>query len=632
MLAHIPPEILSHIAFHLALASPDTLLATPNVPLLQTCRAVADTLAPSRNYRLYARIYRACFDTDAAERRMGSGYDAGPAGARYKKLTVDGGKKIQAQGMVAELQKRLGSLARLRRMVQQGDVRDVVDSDLWVLYFMLIENDGKNIDLLFGPTALVDLERFLELYHEQHLLEAAVAPGYPEETVGRSLAMWMIWFVAGSGPSDETEEQREERQFVLRPYVFAAPRYDAYFAPWTLPSLPISPESAALLSEDLGGSNPYVADLVPRSRLEVIQAYGRDVRICAPHISHAAIARFFYRRLGEEIEESKTNVVVAPFMSLLGEASRTASTSTTPAGPTPAGPTPTGPSPASTAPQTPLLAPFGAPSTRMPLLTSSAAHDAEFYRLSLCYDPTRTPGMPRPAWRGTFEGCWEGTFSFFDFEAFKEMLSGQARALYEGPYGEQAQVWKIKETWVRREGWVRKEAVDKGKGKAKAKGEEREVEEPQSPNTAVSGPMLNAGFPSDQVSPTFPSLAPFAAEQVTVQETIQQQLEAMNGYEQVPEHELDEMMGADDGGEEADLELLLTGVGHSAWGNFILKGRVRAWDGMASLVKEYAPDSRGKWIYRGYVMAGSIFVGRWRDTYTPESYVGYEGTFILNRR
>ena len=37
-------------------------------------------------------------------------------------------------------------------------------------------------------------------------------------------------------------------------------------------------------------------------------------------------------------------------------------------------------------------------------------------------------------------------------------------------------------------------------------------------------------------------------------------------------------------------------------------------------------------MYRGYVVAGDSMVGRWRDTYTADQFVGYEGTFILNRR
>lgn len=72
-------------------------------------------------------------------------------------------------------------------------------------------------------------------------------------------------------------------------------------------------------------------------------------------------------------------------------------------------------------------------------------------------------------------------------------------------------------------------------------------------------------------------------------------------------------------------EILLSGTGHSAWGRFILRGRVRTWDGLITITKEYRPDGRGRWLYRGYIVAGNKFVGRWRDTFTPEDMCGYEG-------
>lgn len=648
MLEQIPPEIISHIAYHLCLFPHALTTSTPPIALLQTSKTIYQAIAPERNTRLYARIYRGWFDVAAAERRLGNRkISAAPPGTdgengngnkRKRNFTTDMMKgqegdttpRLRAQDLVNEMKRRVKALARLREMVKRGDVTEVPDDDLWVLYFMLIENgmsfphvnfllaclikaphgiDGKNAEILFGDQAIVHLPTFLELYHRQHFLAAAMEPGYPEETTGRSLAMWIAWFVLGSGmfifpllqcpsqadqrigPEDETVEQREERQFVLRPYVFAAPRYDAYFAPWTLPTLPLK---HVLASAD--ESNPYIADLVPRSRLVQVKAYGWQLNLCPPNISQAAILRFFYRRLGEEVDET---TMAAPFMGLRadgpggggggsGVSTRVHSTSTSRAG---SGTT----TPITRQAFSSCLPPSFSP----PLFSSSLTHDLDFARLSLCYDPMHTPGMPRPTWRGSFEGCWEGTFSFFDFDAFREMLGGQARALYEGPYGEQAQVWKIKETWVRKQGWVRKGRKDeKGKGKAGQEEEEgneeedHEEDEEELGRSPVSGPMLNAGFPIDQVTPPFPVLAPFAAEAATLHETIQQQLEAMEGYEAVPEHELDEMMRQaeedGDGGEGVGLELLLTGTGHSAWGNFILKGRVRAWDGMASLVKEYA--------------------------------------------
>ena len=166
------------------------------------------------------------------------------------------------------------------------------------------------------------------------------------------------------------------------------------------------------------------------------------------------------------------------------------------------------------------------------------------------------------------------------------MLAGNSRALYEGPFGEQAQVWKLSETFVRPKSKKKKVAVDDtdddmtGKGKAKAEGES--TDEPR--NIPFNGPATNAGFPADLPNSTSAGLATPSAEQLTLQETIKTQVEAIEGYEIVPDDELNEACTSACPG----LEILLTGTGHSAWGRFILKGRVRAWDGMATLVKEYA--------------------------------------------
>ena len=201
------------------------------------------------------------------------------------------------------------------------------------------------------------------------------------------------------------------------------------------------------------------------------------------------------------------------------------------------------------------------------VIRDSRQHDRDFQRMTCCYDASICRGMKRTAWRGSWEGSWEGNFSFFEFDAFREMLAGSPRALYQGSFGEQAQVWKIKETFVR--------PSRTNKGKTPLKG------------LPLRGPMTNAGFPTGQRMSATAGLSSATAEEATTQETITQQVEALEGYEIIPDEKVDEAM-ADDGGEESGMEILLTGTGHSAWGKFILKGRVRAWDGMASLVKEYA--------------------------------------------
>jgi hypothetical protein len=39
-----------------------------------------------------------------------------------------------------------------------------------------------------------------------------------------------------------------------------------------------------------------------------------------------------------------------------------------------------------------------------------------------------------------------------------------------------------------------------------------------------------------------------------------------------------------------------------------------------------------KWLYRGYVMSDCRWIGKWRDTYTDEDTLGYEGPFCLRRQ
>ncbi|RSH90140.1 hypothetical protein EHS25_001474 [Saitozyma podzolica] len=590
MLDIVPPEVLSRIALHV---SAETSL--PPVNLLLTSHAIHSSLCASNNPNLYASIFRSSFDVSAAQRRVGS---------------------LNAVDLTRELRRRMGALARLGWMVRTGDVRGVGDDQLWVIYVMLIENDGKNLQHLLAPRGEVHLPTFLQLYHEQHLLAAAVEPGFPAETVGRSLAIWIAWLLSGYA---RTPEERDERLFVLRPYVFAAQQYEPYFAPWTMHNLPLS-----ISSPTMPKSNPFIADLSPKTRRVEIEWYGRQLELSPPILTHAAILRFFTKKTPAEIVVAESDpsgpAPLAPIMAVAAAQAAAMGGLALP-----------GLNPTDMAMDIDDISDDSSESSGVmdrltDLVSDSQLHDRDFERLRRCFDPLTCLGMPRTAWRGMLDGCWEGNFSFFEFEAFREMVAGQSRALYEGPFGEQAQVWKLKETYVRPIGSAR---GNKGKGKASAQ-TEAQTGAKSPPGLPLNGPMTNAGFPTDQPSSTSAGLASAAAEAATVRETIQRQVEAIPGFEVVPDDELDEMLSHPD--EEAGLEMLLTGTGHSAWGRFILKGRVRAWDGMASLVKEYAPDSRGKWIYRGYVLAGDVFVGRWRDTFTPEAFVGYEGTFILNRR
>lgn len=553
-------------------------------------------------------------------------------------------------------------------------------------------------------------------------------------------------------PSIEPPEDREERMFVLRPYVFAAQQYEVYFAPWTIPDLPLvldeesdvdnsqtgsgihidvdldaldavsradlatsaaglrSWESSDQRDQDTstntntgtnarraggtgrgggrGRPSPFIADLSLKSRQTQIEHYGRKISISTPILSHAAILSFFHGQLGDDDEDedfddsdedeegeeedrewappssqtaqngtglgngvgiAQAQVYLVNDMMTnnhLVHAQQPANHDVQNAVDAIVSSTSTNHnsnynSTTALRPSTSFESTSSSRARKTPRLNSKT-HDRDWARLRNCYDPTSglSPGLSVHTWRGSWSGCWEGNFSFFEFEAFREMLAGQSRALYEGPYGQQAQVWKLTETFVRPR--VVKPQVEvvpilngigKGKGRAEvdvdnedenlevdmeaseSDGDEDEEAGSETDKSRIktglplTGPATNAGFPTDQPSSTMAGLATAAAEAYTLRETIRQQVEAIEGYEIIPDHELDEELargagagigpgdssssgsgrnGGAGGGHGGGVEVLLTGTGHSAWGRFILKGRVRTWDGMATLVKEYA--------------------------------------------
>lgn len=395
----------------------------------------------------------------------------------------------------------------------------------------------------------------------------------------------------------ETIEQREERMFILRPYVFAPQRYELCFAPWTIADLPIT-EAVPPISRD----NPFIADLTPKARGVTVEHFGKTLQISGPLLAHAAILLFFVKRPGAKKES--TSGLLLPIQALLAQNGTAQANANGPTNGDASAPN-LRPRVIEDDDEEDGVETFGA---IRDLISTSSNHDRDFERLRTCYDPFSCRGMKRSAWRGSWEGSWEGNFSFFDFEAFKNMLAGHSTALYEGEYGEQAQVWRLTETWVWSKEWGKRKARQRQREKeerAKSRRERRdkgeevsEDEDMDSPSLdkgkgkarglPLKGPATNAGFPTDLPPSTSAGLATAAAEAITLKETIQQQVDAIEGFEIVPSSELEEALDEPDGGEEAGLEMILTGVGHSAWGRFILKGKVRAWDGMASLVKEYA--------------------------------------------
>ncbi|KAK4058662.1 hypothetical protein OIO90_000106 [Microbotryomycetes sp. JL221] len=681
----LPIELLERIA--LAVVSNNNPIGPPTslVTLLLLSKRFNDVLGSKNNERLYAELFRERFDWKSVERRWAIG-SMGPLtpqmqtieDKREKRALLESTIEVRphedlkldplgsfsrpsspsqvflpepsspwrpftSRDLATEFKRRCTVLTKLRRAVNAGQVPpsssrpssprlqaftprglrqtlpepDELTQNLWTCYLMLLENDGKNVRHLLE---YADLRTYMRLFYKHSLLSEALNPGWPRQTAGRALGLWIGW-LGGDDLSTETPVESDQRFFVLKPYVFGAHKFDAFHAPWTISSLPVSRTSHPVMPPPEGS---FQADLRPRTTAQQITHMGRKIQIAPPILCHAAIFSFFFRV--EQESNASTDLSVAPFGApahLMGPHATTIANG-----------------------QTPQHQGLGSRLSTKPVKTSlptlaSRIHDDDFVRLVSCVDPYSSRGLPPLRLKGSFNGSWEGRFSFFDFDSYKDMLGGRLRSIYEGPYGENHQVWKIEERIVR---------LQKG-------------EKP-----GGKGPVLNAGF---EIGSSGPSRSTSLSTSPPLRSTALPQIGSMSSSSRAGDVGTGARAPSSGGGtgsrrksvdghmddaydsralkrarsgycddsleedcfedEDGNYEILLTGYGHSAWGQFLLKGRIRPYDGMFSLTKEYTPDSRGRWLYRGYCVGGNL-VGRWRDTHTPIDLSGYEGTFLMTRR
>ncbi|WFC98446.1 hypothetical protein MYAM1_001173 [Malassezia yamatoensis] len=252
---------------------------------------------------------------------------------------------------------------------------------------------------------------------------------------------------------------------------------------------------------------------------------------------------------------------------------------------------------------------------------TSLDFDLDFARLKTCYDYSASSGLRLEDHIGRFNGVWEGRFAFFDIEANSRMLQGNDAALYDGTLGEQTQVLRLSEAVVS----MSPDGVAEFHQEYLTDGVE------STPTNPLSPKFLQSDY------------TPAEASSATARSSAQQPYIPFAQTDSIPPMNANSMLQewrnlpfwTDSKYEQAQneqRELLLYGTGHSAWGRFLVRGRVRIWDGLVVLLKEYGPERQGRWLYRGYCDTGNKLVGRWRDAYTPSTLRGYEGPFFLNRR
>lgn len=202
MLSELPEEVLSLVAFHLCqpptrplpgpvLGDASRWIASPT-NLLRTSRLINSVISPTANPELYARIFRANFDTAAVFRRLGDGPST---------------RKIRAREMTAELKRRVRALSRLREMMDRKEVQRIGEEEMWVIYVMLVENgmslsagtanwvDGKNLEHLTAPAAPFQLYEFIDLYITQVMEPICLLSVMPPDGAPQALFTWILWLV-----------------------------------------------------------------------------------------------------------------------------------------------------------------------------------------------------------------------------------------------------------------------------------------------------------------------------------------------------------------------------------------------------------------------------------------------------
>ncbi|KAF9510422.1 hypothetical protein BS47DRAFT_66893 [Hydnum rufescens UP504] len=641
-LSTIPTDVIELIAYH---AVTNDFLGPPRalVALISTCRSLYYSLSLKHNLSLYAAIFRFKFDSAAAHRRFG----------RTEPW------RISAAGLSAELCARFNALHYMRQVVLSGDRSKYPDEEviphLWTLYFMCIESDGKNAEqlLFYG-----NLRPYIRMCLTQYLLPAYRIGGGVPETVDRSLILWMLWFsTTWNSLNEESANLEAQTTSLLRYVVYANFNFNPYLAPWMISQLPIGRRQPH--DRNSSGSpthdtrNRYSALMDPVDHSTAINLYGSPLYLTPPVLVHAAMLSYFAR--------VERRFDMAERMG----------------------------------PHVPLRSRSAYLTTCLADMQDSKLYDTDFDRFRVCQDPYSSPGIGDILAPGIFSGEWEGHFFFIDFDSFRDMLDGDDTAIHNAVIARQPQVWSIREhhyqphviaplhdstSQRRTETSLRRTLRPLPSGPSLGAHLPLNLElvectsavsTSKSPSL-ISSPSFSTMFrnlnPHSQIGPMLHATYTNPTSGTRVRTTYTTWTAESTPYQTATENDSQSgshsdllenagnsiSLGATPSGNscvllESSLELgpseqelaecaglkdiILTGKGHSAWGPFMLKGRVRLWDGMVSLVKTYAPDNgRGTWLYRGYILSNGLWIGRWRDTITEEDTNGYEGVFVMTRR
>ncbi|KAG8994385.1 hypothetical protein FRB90_000446, partial [Tulasnella sp. 427] len=245
----------------------------------------------------------------------------------------------------------------------------------------------------------------------------------------------------------------------------------------------------------------------------------------------------------------------------------------------------------------------------------STVYDADFRRLTSCLNPYIRSLPPGESFYppGTFAGVWEGRFTFLEFDQYRDMLVGfklpPIVKVDELLGGQQPQVWKVNEYHLTKSGAeaYRRRAAAESEMRSSPEASSSSRMSPimrmrQSPPESTSieplpvGHALNAHLPAGCRFVEVPG--GLEVHEVGKSACLFYKQSSRSIELSSPTMSIGEMNGRSpetsynnhNESEEDDriLDTLITGSGHSAWGPFTLRGRVRQWDGLVTVLKDYS--------------------------------------------
>ncbi|KAK0566201.1 hypothetical protein OC861_003346, partial [Tilletia horrida] len=280
--------------------------------LLLTCPRFNNLLNISSNPSFYARLFRFHYDSSAIARRFGA-------------------QAVTPQALAAEYRTRAQRAAQIFKPSDSISAGDHL-LNLWTIYLLAIENDGRNAVTLHNLRALPYLD-FLSASPSRPLFQPD--RDYPDNCPEHALALHIRHLLA---PLPSSALAREALSNKLRPFVFAAHRFDAFVAPWTYEHLPVGTFSR--YSFDAAShhdqphtnhqqqhqqhqqrrhhqahqpapqevNNPYFTDLSLRDRHHAVPYCGGILHLSPPNAVLPACQMFFGLIMQQQLEQEEEEV------------------------------------------------------------------------------------------------------------------------------------------------------------------------------------------------------------------------------------------------------------------------------------------------------------------------------------